>query len=84
MIKPSGMSGAYCITVPTPKVRRSLIGDLLRCLIRYASVPVGDKKSLFMNALLSLPLTTFFTISAFRTRLEFVSFCAASRDGKDP
>lgn len=84
MINPSGLSGACSITVPTPNVRRRLIGDEARCVVLYASKPVIDPKSLVMKALRNLPLATSFTTSKFLARLEFVSFSATSSEGKVP
>ncbi len=81
MIIPSGMFGACSITVPTPNVCRSCIGDDARRVVRYASEPVIDSKSLVMNALRNPPLATSFTTSTFLARLEFVSFCVASSEG---
>ena len=49
-MKPFGMSGAYRIYVPTPKVCRSTIGALVLGPVRYASVPVTLGKMLVMKA----------------------------------
>lgn len=78
MIKPSGMSGACSITVPTPNVCRRITGDERRWVIRNASVPVGEEKSLFKNALFLFPLTTSSTTAALLARFEFVNLRAAS------